>query len=335
MTDGNKEKPSFDLLKIWINEGLENDLESYLAELLKLINELIKKYSESDDYGEYSKKIELWNKIIVSKEIKDHINSNDSIAIIDKYGISKEDLKKRKGASNSFEEVNFKETVDNVLIHSNGIEYYRKISSLFNGSISSSNERMLSNITHKIINKKDFNSKEINIENNFINQIRVEKPNIFDELFIDSEMLLNDTLNFIIQKYNETIASNQNLKSEFDKINKIKSIENFKFTSVFSEIGVQLEKGIPPNIKQLYYASHSFKRGSNNQLKKVIDVDKIIINEILMRKMIEWDKKMKILSDKERQYIVDFAYGLKNLNEFHRSNISGHLKTLTNSGFIF
>ena len=32
ITDGDKKAPSFDLLKIWINEGLENDLETYLAQ---------------------------------------------------------------------------------------------------------------------------------------------------------------------------------------------------------------------------------------------------------------------------------------------------------------
>ena len=60
ITDGDKKGYSFDLIKIWLNEGLGNDLESYLTDLLKLVNELIKKYSESDDYGEYSKKEELW-----------------------------------------------------------------------------------------------------------------------------------------------------------------------------------------------------------------------------------------------------------------------------------
>ena len=69
ITDAEKKEPSFDLLKIWLNEELESDLEAYLTQLLKLVNELIKKYSESDDYGEYSKKEELWKRISLSKEI--------------------------------------------------------------------------------------------------------------------------------------------------------------------------------------------------------------------------------------------------------------------------
>ncbi len=335
ITDGNKKEPSFDLLKIWVNEGLEHDLEYYLTELLKLINDLIKKYSESDDYGEYSKKIELWNKISNSKEIKDFVNSKETHTIIAKYGISKDALKQRKGAGQNFEEVDFKKINDNVLIHSNGIDYYKKISSLMNDRLSASDERMLSNINHKIINKIEFEEREIEIENKFINQIRIDTPNIFDELKMDSEMPLNDALNYIILKYNDTISKSKNLKSEFETISKIKELEKFKFTSVFSEIGAQLENGISPNIKQIYYASNSFQKGSGSQLKKVNDVDNIVINEILMRKMVEWDIKMKILSAKERQYISDFAYGLKTTTEFHQNNIRRHLIKLANVGFEF
>ena len=89
ITDGDKKAPSFDLLKIWLNEGLENDLEAYLTQLLSLVNELIKKYSESDDYGEYSKKEELWKRISSSNEIKEFVSTVDTKTIIDKYGIVK------------------------------------------------------------------------------------------------------------------------------------------------------------------------------------------------------------------------------------------------------
>lgn len=42
--------------RIWKNEGLEYDLSKYLYDLMVLMNNLIKKYSLSDDLGEYSKK---------------------------------------------------------------------------------------------------------------------------------------------------------------------------------------------------------------------------------------------------------------------------------------
>ncbi|SFF66169.1 hypothetical protein SAMN04488033_103140 [Salegentibacter agarivorans] len=52
-----------------------------------------------------------------------------------------------------------------------------------------------------------------------------------------------------------------------------------------------------------------------------------------MRKMVEWNTKAKILSDKEQEYLVNFAYGLKKINEFHENNLKRHLKKMQESGF--
>jgi hypothetical protein len=69
-TEGNKKNVNtFDLSKVWTKEGLDDDLELYLKELMILVNELIKKYAKSDDLGEYSKKKELWDDINTSSEI--------------------------------------------------------------------------------------------------------------------------------------------------------------------------------------------------------------------------------------------------------------------------
>ena len=53
--------------------------------MLRLINNLIKKYSDSDDFGEYSKKEELWKRISNSSEVNSFVNSSDSKLIIQKY----------------------------------------------------------------------------------------------------------------------------------------------------------------------------------------------------------------------------------------------------------
>jgi hypothetical protein len=82
-TDEKKNK--FDMSKIWKKEGLEDDLSKFLYDLMLLINELIKKYSLSDDLGEYSKKPELWNSIKKCEEIKIFMNSFNSIKILEKY----------------------------------------------------------------------------------------------------------------------------------------------------------------------------------------------------------------------------------------------------------
>ncbi len=72
----------FDLDAIWKQETLSEAFKEYLKELLFLINELIKKYSMSDDYGEYSKKEELWTSIKCSSEIKNFIESDYSIKML-------------------------------------------------------------------------------------------------------------------------------------------------------------------------------------------------------------------------------------------------------------
>ena len=58
----------------------------------------------------------------------------------------------------------------------------------------------------------------------------------------------------------------------------------------------------------------------------------IKINKNLLTKMVEWDTKAKVLSPKELQYVADFAYGLKKLNDFHEKNIKRHLSRLQEAG---
>ncbi len=334
ITDGDNKAPSFNLLKIWLNEVLENDLEIYLTQLLKLVNELIKKYSESDDYGEYSKKEELWKRISSSKEIKEFTRTDDTARIIDKYGISKAELKKRKGANNSFEEVNFKNLSDNVLIHSNGINYYKAIQS--NTSLlTGADERRLSSLVHSIINKLDIEDDLISFESTLTNKLRVEVPDFFDSIEREESLLYN-TLDYVITHYNQCVNEKKDLLLEFQKIEAFAKAKQVKYASVFDQIGKNLVNGIPPTIKQTYYASNIFEDKSAKELKPItnqIDIRNVRIDELLMRKMFEWDSTAKILSSKERAYIADFAWGLKKLNSFHENNIRKHLKKIVDSGF--
>jgi hypothetical protein len=87
-SDGAMDGLKFNFEKIWKNEGLEDDLREYLRSLLELTNDLIKKYSQSDDLGEYSKKPELWYAIRDSVELKDFMGSADSQKISQKYLIN-------------------------------------------------------------------------------------------------------------------------------------------------------------------------------------------------------------------------------------------------------
>ena len=87
-TDGIKNGPRFDMPSIWKREGLGEDLEEYFRSLMLLMNGLIKKYSASDDYGEYSRKRELWETIICSPEIEQFKLDVDHHKVLKKYVIS-------------------------------------------------------------------------------------------------------------------------------------------------------------------------------------------------------------------------------------------------------
>lgn len=88
-SDGSGDGVQFDHGRIWKNEGLEDDLSEYLRNLMQLINEMIKKYSLSDDYGEFSKKPELWNAIKKSPEIGVFMQSKDTLKVLSKFLIAR------------------------------------------------------------------------------------------------------------------------------------------------------------------------------------------------------------------------------------------------------
>jgi hypothetical protein len=52
-----------------------------------LMNDLIKKYSASEDYNEYSKKAELWDSIKSSQEVKNMMTNEFTSSIFKKYTI--------------------------------------------------------------------------------------------------------------------------------------------------------------------------------------------------------------------------------------------------------
>jgi hypothetical protein len=84
-TTGDKDNNPFKLTEIWKKEGLDDQLTKVAVKLMILVNKLIKKYAESDDYGEYSKKPELWNKIKNCVEIKQFVEEDAFRRVIKRY----------------------------------------------------------------------------------------------------------------------------------------------------------------------------------------------------------------------------------------------------------
>lgn len=253
--DGSKGDKIFDLYKIWNAEGLGNDLSQYMTNLMILTNELIKKYSKSDDLGEYSKKKELWDDILNSNEIIDFMKSDNSLKIFEKYSASKKENDK-KSKLNSKKEVDFKFLKDNIDIHSKTTDFYKKMNSLLWNDLTDNERNKLSAISASIQQKENLTPDLVSFEETLIIKTRINQPEIFDQISYESNKLLEETFNYIVKKYNSSIDKSENIISIFDKIGSIAKVKGVKFDSVFSEIGKTLNDGYSPTTKQIYYASH-------------------------------------------------------------------------------
>lgn len=86
-TDAMSSGTNFNLDKIWKDEGIDRELSEYLQYLMVAVNDLIKKYSVSEDYNEYSRKPELWESIRNCSEIKEMMTNEYSSSILDRYSV--------------------------------------------------------------------------------------------------------------------------------------------------------------------------------------------------------------------------------------------------------
>lgn len=227
-TEGDKKNDkTFNLVKLWDNEGLEDDLKTYLKDLMILMNELIKKYAKSDDLGEYSKKKELWTDISSCDEIKEFLSSQNSQIIFQKYCISKKELEKKRKKSIKNKEVNFELLNGNVIIHSKTADFYKKIESILWDKLSEIDRTRLTRIIALIQQKDELSEELISFEERLIKKIRINDPETFDKIDSNQNTLLEDTYNYIIKKYNSSISTSENIISVFEKIEKIASMKRW------------------------------------------------------------------------------------------------------------
>lgn len=256
-TEGDRKNiNTFDLAKLWSNEGLEDDLSVYLKDLMILVNDLIKKYSKSDDLGEYSKKKELWDDIYTSKEIFAFLNSNNSIQIFRKYSASKKDLEIKLKSKLKNKEVDFNLLKNYIDIHSNTTDFYKRINSLLWDYLTDNEKDKLSNISAFIQRRDNLTPDLVLFEEKLIQKIRSNKPEVFDNISYETNKLLEETFNYVVKKYNSSIENSENILSNFEKIGAIAKAKGVKYDSVFSEIGKALHNGLSPEVKQIYYASY-------------------------------------------------------------------------------
>lgn len=221
----------------------------------------------------------------------------------------------------------------NIEILSKGMEFYNELKKKYHG-FSKSQERKIDAIISSIIKLEDLNEELLRFENNLMTGIRKNNPEIFDQINVTQNYLLESTLRFIVLKYNQAVENGVGLRDYFRTIEKKAGDESNKYASTFNTIALNLTKGIAPSVKEVQLASNYFKRElpDKNANEKIDGSQKNITLNIL-RQMVEWDSRMKILTQGERAYLTDLAYELKPLNSFHKTNAERHLKTLMKAGF--
>ncbi len=255
-TDGNRKNPNaFDLTKIWANEGLGDELSAYVKELMILVNNLIKKYSKSDDLGEYSKKKELWDDILKSSEIEDFLKSEYSTGVLNKFSISKKEIESKLKSKAKTTDIDFKNLKDNVDIHMKSEEFFKQLIKLCEHNLSESDKIRLQSIVAKIQQKEEISELIVSFLESFINRIKSESPEVFDMIKCEFNYPLENAYNFIVKKYNSAIEKSENILSAFERISAIAKIKGIKYDSVFGQIGKNLQEGKSISIGQLYLIS--------------------------------------------------------------------------------
>lgn len=329
-TNGTKTSPDFDLLKIWKNESLEKDLSDYFKLLMKLVNDLLKdkRYNNSDNTDDNTKKKEVWDNISSSEEIKLFMNNSSSQKIINKYGI------KKATSFKIIKDVDFDVILETVSIISKGNDYYKKIEKHYSEYLTDTDKRKIEKYIILLKSNKDIGIEGVNYFNSLNLDIHQKKPGIFDLIDYEEDLKLLVTLSKIISIYNKAIDEKKEITSEFDLLEKVACAQKIKYASIINKIGIELSKGNAPTLNDVFLASNYFYKTNLNE-KNEIKSNNVKITPELLQKMLEWNSINKSISTKEVAYITDFAYGFKSLNDFHIKNMERHYKIISDLGFSF
>jgi hypothetical protein len=182
---------------------------------------------------------------------------------------------------------------------------------------------------------EDIPERNIAFESQLMSKIRSNSPSILDNLPFNDDFVLSDSYEYIVLQYNKCVENGTSIKGEFDKIYQLAEYKKSAFPSVFKQIGELLESGNAPSIKQVYNASFYVNDKSSTLSEKNQNSNKqdLKLNEFVLKKMMDFDVKYKVLTIGERKYLTDFVFGFKKLNAFHESNIKRHLDKMVEKGF--
>ena len=252
-TTGGKKTHHFDLLKIWKAEKIDDDLTHFFKGLMKLMNKLIKKYSKSDDLGEYSKRPELWDDIGDSTELYEFMTAPDHKAIIKKYSISPEEMKRREKEASTIEIMDFESLLHTAEIFDRGLAFYKLIDNHSGFNLSDAKQLKLNEIMAAIRENRMIEEKYLEFEKDLIKTVVTDFPDLLSS--VPSGNLYFNTVEFIIKKYNSAITSANSIQGTFSAVREMarkKGLGNFP---IFEEIGKRIEDGELPSMIQILQAS--------------------------------------------------------------------------------
>ena len=255
--DGDKSSLDFNLALIWKNQSLDEIMRAFFDELMVLMNELVKKFAQSDDYGEYSKKEQLWKDISSSKELKKFYSSEEAVLFIKKYGIAKSRTKTVKS-----EILDFTEIEKMVQFASLDSSFYKRILAAFSTEFSNHQEDKILRNVKSLHLRRDIYKEGIDALEILMERVRTENPILLENSVKYSDDFLILTYNNIIKIYNSALNTGVSIENEFNKMSSIASAFGAKYSSVFSVIGEKLSKGEVFSLSEVYQASDYYRMKS-------------------------------------------------------------------------
>ena len=260
ITNGKKKGLDFNLNMLWAEQGLNNSLRAYFYELMSLINNLIKKYAQSDDFAQYAKKEQLWKDIKNSSELLKFLNSEDTLKIISKYGITKSSKSIKKKTEKNY---NFELISKAVELVSMGSQYYKNLISNLTFTLNEAEQIKISRIIKSIKSFRNLTKEDILFLDEFLIKINEKSSKSYENIESERNEIWSYTLKKIIEKYNHCMAEKISIISEFDKIDKIATLKKIKYSSIYGVIGNKLHKGEQLTLIEIFQASNYYKKRKN------------------------------------------------------------------------
>lgn len=250
-TDGQRNGRLFDLARLWLREGIEEDLSEFSRQLMELMNDLIRKYSTSDDLGEFSKRKELWESIQESQELNAFMNTKFAVEVLIKFTVPKGIVKEKLGKKVRLLEVDFSLLNSNIAIFSRTAHFYRKLSLKLADKITTAQRQKVDYLALCIDKNTNILPEYIEFEKELIRNIRTLWPEIFENIDVPQQDFWMNVFDHVVSIYNRCISEKIDLLSEFQKQRELAKLRGQKFYSVYDEIGKCLVAGVPPSMQQL------------------------------------------------------------------------------------